>query len=70
MPIFTLLHGTQTITWTAEASDWEEALAIVAMALPEGTELALGAQRPTRVETIPLCSNDGEQYHLQRESEA
>jgi hypothetical protein len=70
MPIYTLLHGTETITWTAEATDWEDALAIVATALPEATEIALGAQRPTRVETIALRSNDGEQYHLQRESEA
>jgi hypothetical protein len=70
MPIFTLWHGHEPITWTAEASDWEEALAIVANALAEGTVLALGAQRPTRIETIALRSNDGEQYHLQKESEA
>jgi hypothetical protein len=22
MPIYTLLHGSQTLTWTAEATDW------------------------------------------------
>jgi hypothetical protein len=70
MPIFTLLHGHEPITWTAEASDWEEALALLALALPVGTELALTARRPTRIETIALRSTDGEQYHLQRESEA